>query len=126
MGPKANGKRATPEEVVLSDTDELASRSDEAINTVNDSDADVEQEVIRRKVSTKAVKNETPKKDKKEKEKKSKQKTLSSTPVKIKIGKKKENKKDLVDSEDDFDLTTNDPPAEAGEESEDSKDEKRV
>ena len=56
------------------------------------------------------VKNETPKKDKKEKEKKSKQKTPSSTPVKIKIGKKKENKKDLVDSEDDFDLTTNDPP----------------
>merc|ERR1711972_343027 len=67
--PKANGKKATPEEVVLSDTDELASSSDEVINTVNDSDADVEQEVIRRKVSTKAVKNETPKKDKKEKEK---------------------------------------------------------
>merc|ERR1711935_1205405 len=55
-------------------------------------------EVIRRKVSTKTVKHETPKKE------------------------KKENKKDLVDSEDDFDLTTNDTPVDAGDESEDSKD----
>ena len=51
------------------------------------------QEVICRKVS--AVKNETPKKEKEDKEKESKQKTLSSTPVKIKFGQKKEKKKDI-------------------------------
>merc|ERR1712083_368366 len=87
--PKNNGKKSkTPEEVVLSDTDELKSSSDKQIKSPNDSEADVEQEVIRRKVST--VKDVTPKKEKKDKEKESKQKTLSSTPVKIKFGQKKE------------------------------------
>jgi len=70
--PKANGKKSKPEEVQLSDTDELKSSSEEEEDSDFDSD-NIEKEDRKRKQTAKKVKEELDKKFKKGKSKKEKE-----------------------------------------------------
>merc|ERR1712037_939680 len=110
--PKANGKKSkAPEEVQLSDTDELKSSSEEEEDSDFDPD-DIEREERKRKQTAKKVKEELDKKFKKGKSKKEKEieskkrnpdeetpkkgkksKDESSSALKIKVGSAKKVKK---------------------------------
>merc|ERR1711935_693201 len=143
--PKANGKKSkVPEEVQVSDIDELASSSEDEKDSDFDSD-NIEKEEKKRKQTAKKVKEELDKKFKKgkskkeveiekkkrnpdeetPKKKKKKKNPEGRTPKKKK--KKKKKKKEENSSEEDFELTlagtTNEPPVEEID-SEDSKDPK--
>merc|ERR1712110_271606 len=88
--PKANGKKSkAPEEVQLSDTDELKSSSEEEEDSDFDSD-NIEKEDRKRKQTAKKVKEELDKKFKKGKSKKEKE--IERKKIKRRTFKRFENK----------------------------------